>query len=180
MQLHLGMLPNEFDRTIDIWIQAIEQYNFDHLIARPSPATWSLGQVVMHLLEATQHYLDQINVCIATPDHELEEMSPQAKIMFSNNEFPDEIIEGPATNSNTPQPENKDELIHNLRNLKKEINAASFRIAASPFNGKTKHPGLHYFSAGEWLQFAEMHFRHHLRQKNRIDDYWASHQKAIT
>ena len=27
--------------------------------------------------------------------------------------------------------------------------------------GKTKHPGLNYFTAKEWLQFAEMHLRHH-------------------
>jgi hypothetical protein len=36
--------------------------------------------------------------------------------------------------------------------------------------GKTRHPGLLYFSALEWLRFAEMHMRHHFRQKKRIDE----------
>jgi hypothetical protein len=36
---------------------------------------------------------------------------------------------------------------------------------------ETQHPGLYHFSANEWYQFAEMHFRHHVRQKKRIDDY---------
>jgi hypothetical protein len=38
--------------------------------------------------------------------------------------------------------------------------------------GKTKHPGSNYFTAKEWLQFAEIHLRHHLKQKKRIDDFF--------
>jgi hypothetical protein len=49
------------------------------------------------------------------------------------------------------------------------MNTVATLISESQFNGKTKHPGLGYFSAKEWLQFANMHFRHHLRQKKRID-----------
>jgi hypothetical protein len=37
--------------------------------------------------------------------------------------------------------------------------------------GKTKYPGLNYFTAKEWLQFAGIHLRHHLKQKKRIDDF---------
>jgi hypothetical protein len=44
-------------------------------------------------------------------------------------------------------------------------------ITQSPYKGKTKHPGLHYFNADEWLQFADMHFRHHVKQKKKIDDF---------
>jgi hypothetical protein len=51
------------------------------------------------------------------------------------------------------------------------MSSAAIKITESPFGGKTKHPGLGYFSAHEWLQFADMHFRHHLRQKKRIDDF---------
>jgi hypothetical protein len=39
----------------------------------------------------------------------------------------------------------------------------------SSFKGKAKHPGLVYFSAIEWYQFAEMHFRHHFWQKKKPD-----------
>jgi len=49
------------------------------------------------------------------------------------------------------------------------MNALAALIPASDFKGKTKHPGLLYFNAGEWLQFATIHLRHHLRQKKRID-----------
>lgn len=91
--------------------------------------------------------------------------------MFSNNDFPNAQIEGASTNSLIPQPENKEQLKRLLKNVKEEMNKTVTSISNSSFKGKTKHPGLSYFSADEWLQFAEMHFRHHLRQKKRIDNF---------
>jgi len=91
--------------------------------------------------------------------------------MFLNNYFPDEVLEGPPKSSHTLQPDNKEQLTNGLVNLKEELNNVGRLISTSLFNGKTKHPGLNYFNANEWLQFAEMHFRHHLRQKKRIDDF---------
>jgi hypothetical protein len=92
-------------------------------------------------------------------------------MMLLNNEFPDEIIEGPPSNFFTPQSDSKEDLVNKLVNLKDEISKAARLISESSFKGKTKHPGLNYFNASEWYQFAHMHFRHHLRQKKRIEDF---------
>jgi hypothetical protein len=165
------MLTKDFNHSVDIWIKAVEQNNFDQICTKPSPTSWSLGQVCMHLIEATHYYLEQTNVCLSSNDHVLEEMTPEAKTMFRNNEFPDELIEGPPSNANTPQPESKEELLHSLLKLKEEINRVAILISTSTSKGKTKHPGLHYFNAKEWLQFADMHLRHHVRQKKRIDAF---------
>jgi len=74
-------------------------------------------------------------------------------------------------NAYLPQPNSKVQLLRDLIHIKEEMNQLAILIAETPFMGKTKHPGLNYFSANEWLQFADMHFRHHLRQKKRIDDF---------
>jgi hypothetical protein len=165
------MLTKDFNHTIDFWIKALEQNTFAEVCAKPSPTSWSLGQVCMHLVRETRYFLEQVNICLSTDDNALEEMSSHAKTMFRNNAFPDEVIEGPPTNANTPQPDSKEELLRCLIKLKEEINTLEVRISASPFKGKTKHPGLNYFNAAEWFQFAEMHLRHHLRQKKRIDEF---------
>jgi hypothetical protein len=60
-----------------------------------------------------------------------------------------------------------------LLQVKDEINNLTILISTNWRWGKTKHPGFGYFSAHECLQFADMHFRHHLRQKKRIDDLLA-------
>ncbi|MEJ7680619.1 MAG: DinB family protein [Segetibacter sp.] len=160
-----------FNHTIDIWINELEQYDFLQLGAKPSPKSWSLGQVYMHLIDDTTYYIEQIKICVSTNDNVIEEASPGAKTMFLNNDFPDEIIEGAPANFYIRQPDNKEQLMRCLMNLKDEINNVEILISKSPFKGKTKHPGLNYFNANESFRFAEMHFRHHLRQKKRIDDF---------
>lgn len=165
------MLIENLNRTIDVWITALEPYHFHQLCAKPAPNNWSVGQVYMHLIEHTNFYLQQIHICVTTNDYANEEASVNAKEMFLNNSLPDVIINGPASNAYTPQPASKEHLRGNLMLLKQEVNKIGTVMSQNVFQGKTKHPGLHYFSANEWLQFADMHFRHHLRQKERIDEF---------
>ncbi|MBC7828235.1 MAG: DinB family protein [Chitinophagaceae bacterium] len=165
------MLIDKFNHTIDFWIKELEQYDFTQLCAKPTSTSWSVGQVYMHLIENTDWFIGQIKICVSTNDHSLEQSLPAAKAMFLNNDFPDEALEGPPSNADTLQPENKEQLMNCLLTLKTEINNVGRLISESQFNGKTKHPGLNYFSAREWFQFAEMHLRHHKRQKKRIDEF---------
>jgi len=165
------MLIENFNRTIDIWIRALEGYDYDQLTARPSPTSWSLGQVYMHLLDDTSYYIEQIKVCVTNNDQASEQPTAAGKIMLLNNDFPDEILEGAPSNAYITQPESKEQLTADMLNLKTTMNNAATLISERPFHGKTKHPGLGYFGANEWLQFADMHLRHHLRQKRRIDDF---------
>jgi hypothetical protein len=155
----------EFNHTLDKWIEEVEQRDFVLLCAKPSATSWSLGQLTMHLIEATMFYLAQAETCLSSNDNAMEEMSPEARLMFGNNAFPDELIEGPPSNANTPQPESKLKLIRDMRNLKDEVNRISALISVSSYRGKTRHPGLRFFNAAEWFQFAEMHFRHTFGKK---------------
>lgn len=165
------MLIENFNRTIDIWIGALEGYDYDQLTARPSPTSWSIGQVYMHLLDDTSYYVEQIHLCVANDDYANEQTTAAGRNMLLNNDFPNEMLEGSPSNADMPQPGSKQQLIVDLLNLKAAMNNAATLMSESPFHGKTKHPGLDYFSANEWLQFAEMHLRHHLRQKKRIDAF---------
>jgi hypothetical protein len=162
-------LLESFNLAIDFWIGSVKQYNLSQLCAKP-PGSWSMGQLYGHLIADTGFYIEQIKSCFNNQDHITEEASPAAQTMFLNNAFPDMIIEGAPSNAYIMQPGSKEQLEKDLLNLKKEMNRLGVLIAQSIERGKTKHPGLGYFSAEEWLQFAGMHFRHHLRQKKRIDD----------
>lgn len=159
-----------FKHPVDTWINALEQYDFVQLCTTVSVNSWSLGQVYMHLLEDTRYYLEQIKICASNNDHSNEAPSSFAKTMLLNNEFPDEIIKGARSNAFIPQPPGKEYLVSSLVLLKEDIKNAALLIEKTSFKGRTKHPGLHYFNAAEWYQFVGMHFRHHLRQKKRIDE----------
>ena len=161
----------DFNNTIESWIKEIDKYDFLQLSDKPSPGSWSLGQVCMHLLQDTNFYIEQIHACITTNDHAHEEATEDGKTMLANNDFPDAIIEGAPSNAHVPQPESKEWLMARLVDVRDEMKTLRKTIQETMYIGKTKHPGLGYFSAAEWFQFAGMHFRHHLRQKKRIDEF---------
>lgn len=170
------MLREEINQTIDGWIKALDQYTLSELRIKPFPASWSLGQAYFHLINNTWHYVEEAKICSSSDDHMHEQALPEGAAMLANNEFPDTIIEGPDTNADISQPNSKEELRNALSKIKDELCNLAVLILNSPHRGKTRHPGLGYFSANDWLQFADMHFRHHLRQKRRIDDFLRANQ----
>ncbi len=156
--------------SIQDWIEMVEANNYAFLCKQPTSNSWSLGQVVVHLIEQTEYYLNQMAICNCSNENVLEAMTPAGITMFQQNSFPNIIIEGPASNALTPQPRSKEELLTSLTSIKQEMASMANTIPASQFKGKTKHPGLGYFNAAEWWQFTAMHFRHHVRQKERIEN----------
>lgn len=157
--------------SFTVWIDALPDYDLDDLQAQPDDASWSMGQLYVHLVQSSRYFLDQVKACNASNDNAGQEYAPAAKGIFANNELPDMRIEGPPSNKATPQPTDRDRLVRSLIALRDEFAAASLNTAESPFKGKTLHPGLKYFNAAEWLQFTDIHLRHHLRQKQRIDTF---------
>jgi len=164
-------LIQNFENTIDNWVETINSYNFEFICLQPSPTEWSLGQVCTHLLDETAWYLEQVEVAVSAHDNSEKEMTPEGKGMFINNSFPDEKLRRPGDSTNMPFPGSKEQLLSGFSELKDKIRDTEKLVSESTAKGKTQHPGLGYFNAEEWLQFAEMHFRHHLKQKKRIEDF---------
>lgn len=172
------MLINDFNNTIDAWIKNLEPYSFANLCMKPTPGSWSLGQLYLHLINDTRYYIEQIEPCLSSNNNATEQIKPNRKALLLANEFPDIQIEGHPDNAFIPQPESKEQLLQSLQNIKDDMNSIWLLIQQTPFNGKSKHDGFGYMTAAEWFQLAEMHFRHHLRQKKRLDDFLAaSHTK---
>ncbi len=160
------MLTLDYRHTINFWITGLSQYNFVQLCLKPSPESWSIGQLYIHLINDTNFYIEQIKNCIAASGKQVNsEAKPAAKAMFKNNHFPDERIQGSPENASLPQPLSKEALLKGLQAIRAELESLSHIIEKNKPVGKTMHPGLGYFTAAEWLQFAEMHFRHHIKQK---------------
>ena len=165
------MLMEDFNHTVDIWVSELDRYSFTQLQAKPSLNSWSLGQVYMHIISQSQYYLGQMAICTSTDEFAEEGTSPAASKLFLANALPNTLIEGPPSNAHTPQPTSKEQLMLSLLQLKEAVNNLAPLLGKTAYQGKTKHPGLQYFNARQWLQFAEMHLRHHLRQKERLDAF---------
>ena len=165
-------LLEEFNQAIDIWIAELPPYEFDQILIKPDPESWSLGQVYKHLIHETGYYMEQIETCMKNNENSSGEMTEEAKAMFRNNEFPDERITGDVQSAaKVTQPSGITEILNEMQSLIIKMNELWNDILRSRSSGKTRHPGLGYFNAREWFRFAGMHLRHHLRQKRRIDDF---------
>jgi len=163
-------LINAFNETIRKWIDFLDKYTLEMLCQKPDDTSWSLGQVYTHITDDTAWFAEQMAAAMQTDADSEKEMHKHARVMFQNNAFPDMMIEGPATNTYIRQPESKDEIRQKLLTIEADVNNLYASFDASKATGKTRHPGLLYFNTLDWLQFAEMHLRHHFRQKKRIDE----------
>lgn len=159
----------QFNKTIDTWINILDDHTLETLTQKPIPGSWSLGQVYVHILSDTAYHIAQMKAALETDANSGEQMHANAKTMFSNGSFPDMQIVGPGTDDNTPQPTSKEDLLWKLIAMRADVNVLCRSNDLTQAKGKSKHPGLEYFSALDWLIFTEMHMRHHLRQKARIE-----------
>jgi hypothetical protein len=81
-------------------------------------------------------------------------------------------IKVPASPEYTPvQPDGIIQIRERLDVLKAEMTRTAARLQSARESGKTKHPAFGYLNAQEWFQLIDMHFRHHLRQKKRLDQF---------
>lgn len=164
------LLLRSFNETIQKWIDFLDNYTLESLRQKPDENSWSLGQVYTHITDDTAWFVEQMAEAMQTSENSEKEMHEHARLMIQNNCFPDIMIAGPATGIYIPQPEKKEEMRQKLLIIKAEVNTLYASFDPSKAIGKSRHPGLLYFNTLDWLQFAEMHLRHHFRQKKRIDE----------
>lgn len=162
-------LLRQFNGTISQWIDYLDEYTLDMLLRQPHPDSWSLGQVYMHIIRDTAWFVVQMETSLLYDANSEEEMHENTKAIFRNNGFPDRQLENPA-NAGMLQSQSKAALLQELAAIREKVNRLYTAFDFSTSTGKTEHPGFRFFNAMEWLQFAEMHLRHHGRQKQRIDD----------
>lgn len=167
--MEIDQLINNFNITLHLWIRELDQYDFFKLCLQPEPDSWSIGQVYFHLIEETTWFISQIKICLSSDENQYEQMTPEAKLQLYNNCFPDKRFKGSVDIQNQPQPTGLAQLREEMIKLKMFVNEIGEDIVKNKNKGKTKHPGHNFFSAKEWFQYAEMHCRHHLKQKERID-----------
>ncbi len=162
-----------FNRTADLWMRDLGRYTPDQFLRKSSAGAWSIGQVYGHLVFGTRKmHLPNIDQCLRGQGSSGSGgKTMPGRICFLLGSFPPARITVPSsTPGYTPeQPTSQEEIRTSLAALVEEMRAVADRIAASGPGAKTKHPRLGMLSAAEWYQLIEMHFRHHLRQKRRLE-----------
>lgn len=163
-------LLNEFLSALSLYKESLSKYTIDQLHQKRDIESWSLGQLYMHLLDDTNWYFDQIEIALKDNDHQFKPTSEKATQILVAGSFGEERIKGdPQAAVNVPQPISTDFLRREFELLENRAKTLWEKVRDNP-PGKSTHPGLGYFNSLQWFQFAELHLRHHLKQKNRIEE----------
>ncbi|MGB5554019.1 MAG: hypothetical protein WBM83_05110 [Flavobacteriaceae bacterium] len=170
------MWIEKFKGTIDIWINELDSYSIHQLSVKPNSKSWSLGQLYQHIIDETSWYHGQIEISLLDDAHASVPTTDVAAALFKAGSFADRRIQGdPLISENVKQPKSIDQIRSDLEKLKINTNKIWETISKTPSYGKSEHPGMGFLTSFEWLQYSEMHMRHHLMQKRRIDSFLNKH-----
>jgi hypothetical protein len=158
-----------FERSAEIFRGALASYTEEQFAAKPDADSWSLGQMYFHLVNGTQVYhMRQISNCLAGSETGGKKLP--GKIFFFIGSFPPVRVKVPPSEAYTPkQPADIAAMRDGLEIVIGKMRELSKTISVSESIGKAQHPAFGFLSALEWYQLIEMHFRHHLKQKNRLE-----------
>ncbi|RDU37187.1 DinB family protein [Neobacillus piezotolerans] len=157
-------------KLINTYKNELQKYSLEQLRYKSEEAVWSIGQMYDHLILVAHEYLDNMETCAT-----LNEEQPHGKTEFGEHLFmirgfppikiklPDEL--------NTP-PNNSDSndvLISRLDQVILRLNQWESKVDHINPNYKVEHGGFGWLNAREWYDLVGMHFRHHLRQKDELE-----------
>lgn len=169
------MLYKKFEYEALDWLKSLELYNEAPFIKKKSDTDWSMGQLYNHLISfALKHQIVNARHCIEQKNGALTGgKNFKGFMVYFTNGIPFKLK--PAYNNENPptQPENKLEIKDKLIKLLKEMEDLDRDIAGlskDALKYKTKHPLFGCLNAKEWYQLVIIHFRHHLKQKEKIEN----------
>ncbi|MBG9794540.1 hypothetical protein ABD76_19230 [Paenibacillus dendritiformis] len=167
-----------FDEITDHYVRELGKYSMEELRRKPAENEWSLGQMYLHLAHSALHMqLRHAERCMESgaAGEGAGEKTEAGRAAFEQGSFPPVRIRVPAGAQYTPpQPESKEQLAAKLEEARRrmhEIGASLQGAATERLQRTAAHPAFGALNAAEWFAMPEMHYRHHLLQKERLDAF---------
>lgn len=156
-------------KTLNQWVEALEKYNEEQLKQETSDSKWTIGQVYHHLMETSNGILENIiPKCLADPNMNADKkvtMSGKAVLLFG--QIPP--VRAKFKGEGPKQPKNKLEIAEGMQTLVGLVKGLQAQLTEATNSGRFQHFVFGYLTAWDWFKFINIHFKHHLRQKKRID-----------
>ncbi|GAA3402916.1 DinB family protein [Paenibacillus hodogayensis] len=173
--MHAKQTLEKFEELAGLYERQLERYDMEQLTRSPEKNEWSLGQMYVHLIQSALHmHLRHIESC-REPGQQASNETAGSKTeeglaVFALGALPPIRIRVPASRAYTPsQPESKQQLTEGLQEVVRRMRQIEPELDSIPLSRTAAHPRLGALNAKEWFSLIEMHYRHHLRQKERLD-----------
>ncbi|WP_248927859.1 DinB family protein [Paenibacillus hamazuiensis] len=161
-------------KLIDEYKTCLRSYSIEQLRHIPATGVWSLGQMYDHMILTSLDYFDKVEHCVKAGEEQPLGKTTAGEELFRLGGFPPVKIKLPDGPENSPSnSESKEELIQGLDQVLERMKEWEEAVVTVSPNYKVKHEGFGWLNAREWFELNGMHFRHHLRQKNELEQIWA-------
>lgn len=162
-----------FEETVQVYLQELDGFSMEELKYRLAEDEWSIGQMYQHLIQSALYmHLRNIELCLNPAGDGLA--SPAGKTtegmaIFEQGSFPPIRIQVPPSPQYTPeQPATKEQLIQGVDTVIQRMRQTEPMLAEASPQHTVPHPRFGGLHAQEWFLLIEMHYRHHLRQLDRL------------
>lgn len=157
-------------KLIETYKSFLQQYSLEQLRHIPEHGVWSIGQMYDHLIVVAHEYLDSVEACASAVGEQKQGKTEFGEYLFNIGGFPPIKIKLPAELDTPPDnTKTKEDLIIELDQLMKRMKELQIKVDDTNPNYKDEHGGFGWLNAQEWFDLVGMHFRHHLRQKYKLD-----------
>ncbi|BFH59623.1 DinB family protein [Paenibacillus azoreducens] len=181
--MNMQEIVQKLEEITDLYIKELDRFSMEELTRKPDEEEWSLGQMYMHLINASLYmHLRNVRACAESAEGVLNggEKSERGEAAYLNREFPNMRVRVPASPGYTPpQPASKEQLREGLRSVLTQMKETEPLVYSAPPQNKIVHPGFGALNAAEWFMLIEMHYRHHLRQKERLEQFLAGSSQQV-
>jgi hypothetical protein len=162
-----------FEEITNHYLQELNGFSMEQLKRQPSENEWSIGQMYLHLINASLYMqLRNVDHCMTQSEDSViskGEKTESGQAVFDQGGFPPVRIQVPPSPQYTPgQPESKEQLVQGLNAVLSRMKEIEPTIKKAPTQNTVSHPRLGALNANEWFMLVEMHYRHHLQQKDRL------------
>ncbi|MBS4198749.1 DinB family protein [Bacillus sp. FJAT-49732] len=164
-------------KLINTYKSELQSYSLEQLRYISEEGVWSIGQMYDHLILVAHEYLDNMETCATLSNEQPLGKTEFGEHLYSNGGFPPIKIKLP-DELNTPpnNSDSKDELISRLEQVILRMSKWESKVDNINPNYKVEHGGFGWLNAKEWYDLVGMHFRHHLRQKDELEQRFVKYR----
>lgn len=173
--VNISEIVSGVEAQTKVYLNELSNVSMEQLCRKPSDDEWSLGQMMVHLMNSATIQLRNVELCRNAADPAVRvagTKNDRGKAAFREGSFPPVRIHVPPTPEYTPaQPQSKDEIREGMQDVIARMRAIMLTVDEIPNENTVEHPGFGNLNAKEWFQLIEMHYRHHRHQLVRLQDF---------
>jgi hypothetical protein len=169
------------EEIMNHYLHELNHFSMEQLKRQPSENEWSLGQMYLHLINSALYMqLRNVDHCRSQSVDSVVtagEKTEAGEAIFVQGGFPPVRIQVPPSPQYTPeQPLSKQQIVEGLNAVMRGMKEIELILEEISPMHTVMHPRFGALNANEWFLLVEMHYRHHLHQKERLKKYLESNE----